>query len=299
MTKESFIRYQSLHNRFILFDWRQKSNIFIEKILSDKNWPVTVRNLCAMNGNLDGVLVLTNYNGQFHVKVFNSNGSDGQVCLNGARCVAHYLYNEGHEGKLALFMGGMVVESKLSPSPAGRPFETISLRRRQGYGAQARSLRASGLNLKPKLNEIIQYINLGRCEGKQTIDTPAGTFAGHVVDVGNPHFIVFEKQTREWLEKNGKYLSKHQNFPDQINIEFVWPDKLEKNKYNVLVYERGCGVTQACSSGAAAITNILFKQNKIKIDKKIILQMMGGSLQTWVTKEKKIALRADKPPAVL
>jgi len=226
-------------------------------MISDKNWLVTVRNLCLAQGNLDGVLVLTNDNDQFHVKVFNSDGSDGQVCLNGARCVAHHLYQEGYEGKeLKIFMGKKVIENK----------------------------------------GLTQYIELGSYAIPKTIETPAGIFVGHVVDVSNPHFIVFAKQTREWLEKNGQHLSKHPNFPKQTNIEFVWPHKSEKNKYNVLVYERGCGVTQACSSGAAAITTLLFEQNKIEIDEKITLLMLGGSLQTWITKNKKIALQANKPP---
>ena len=111
MPKEDFIRYQSLYNRFILFDWRQKSPDFVKNMISDKNWPDTVRNLClehacSSQGNLDGGLVLTIESDQFHVKVFNSDGSDGQVCLNGARCVAHYLYKTNNfKEKLTIFMG--------------------------------------------------------------------------------------------------------------------------------------------------------------------------------------------------
>jgi len=256
LTAMNMLFYHSLHNRFILFDWRHKTHDFIKNKLLETPWPETVKNLCVSHGNCDGVLVLTNKNDKCSVTIFNADGSDGQVCLNGARCVAHHLYQEGYKGELTLFMGGRAVTHV----------------------------------------DTTQFIDLGEYIGQQTINPSVGSFTGHNVDVGNPHFIIFAKQTREWLEQHGNKLAAHSSFPNQTNVEFVWPDAVEKNTYHALVYERGCGVTQACSSGAAAITTLLFEQNKIKINEKITLQMLGGSLQTWVAEEKKIALQAEQQP---
>jgi diaminopimelate epimerase len=131
-------------------------------------------------------------------------------------------------------------------------------------------------------------------QGNASLVIGGRELTGSVVDVGNPHFIIFDQTTPEWLMSNGKLIEQHERFPHKTNVEFVWQDKSqEKNTYNALVYERGCGITQACSSGAAAITWTLFEQQCCAIDKHIMLRMPGGAVTCWVDISNAVHLQAS------
>ena len=77
-----------------------------------------------------------------------------------------------------------------------------------------------------------------------------------------------------FLKNNGHLIEQHPAFPNRTNVEFVWQKKA--GEYNVLVYERGCGITRACSSGAAAITWLLQDERPLR------LSMLGGVVVTGV-----------------
>ena len=225
-------KYQSLGNKFVLLENQEIS-------------PTLAQELCAKY-RVDGVLVL--YHGTPpYVFMFNPDGSDGQLCLNGARCVAHHLHkNHNFPNRFDLRMGKKTIKTTIYD------------------------------------DGIMQKIPLGAYLGEKKITCKAGEFWGHVVDVGNPHVIIFEKQTVNWLTKNGPYIERHDAFPNKTNVEFVWPTG--PTTYTALMYERGCGVTQACSSGAAAIAQLLDKKNGHN-GVPITITMLGGQITCWVTGE--------------
>jgi diaminopimelate epimerase len=249
------IKCQSLGNKFILLDWHKKSHREIEKIITDASWSEQAIKLCD---NTDGIIIVGP--GKTPVMhMFNSDGSNGQMCLNGARCVAQYLHiNHNFPEIFSIEMSGKIIENIIN---------------------------------KNKNNFLItQHINRGKILGKKSICVDKKIITGYVADMGNPHFIVFEKkQTENWLRQNGHLLEQHPKFPNKTNVEFVW--QANPSLYRVIVYERGCGLTQACSSGATAITQLLYEQNKILLDEKIEISMPGGTIKTWITQNKKIALQ--------
>ena len=100
---------------------------------------------------------------------------------------------------------------------------------------------------------------------------------------------IFQKTNLEWLKNNGHLIESHTNFKNKTNVEFVWTDNTA-NKFNVLVYERGCGITLACSSGAAEITQLLFNLHKICAGKEIVLHMPGGKIDCSYTTSNQIQL---------
>ena len=145
---------------------------------------------------------------------------------------------------------------------------------------------------------ITQHVPKGTVHEKTTITitdhcNKKQKLTGTLVNVGNPHFILFQKQTLDWLTQNGKLIETDQSFPNKTNVEFVWQDDGEKDSYNVIVYERGCGITQACGSGAAAITSLLFYKKTIEQNRKITLCFPGGQITCWITPDEHIALQAD------
>jgi diaminopimelate epimerase len=219
---------------------------------------VNAKELCKKY-NTDGLLVVTlGENYKVKVDIFNSDGSDGGLCLNGARCAARFLYEKKNFPKeFVISMGEKNILTKVNP----------------------------------KTFCITQEIELGKVLGEKTIKTGQGEFSGYCVDVGNPHFIIFEKKELSWLKKYGFEIESHSSFKNRTNVEFVWPSQ-EKNCYKVIVYERGCGVTAACSSGVVAIATLLHNKKKFPHQgrEKFVFSMPGGDIICFVIKGKKVAL---------
>jgi diaminopimelate epimerase len=228
---------QSLGNSFILFDWLNKTEINID--------PVYVQYLCK-RADVDGMLIVKrNLNNQIDSLIFNADGSNGDKCINGLRCIAYYLVTQkNYPSELEIFMGDRLMECSVT-------------------------------------DKII--INVGKANyiGEHTVGaTGQSPLHGHIVNVGNPHFVILQKTDLHWLIKNGAAIEQHQDFSDRTNVEFVWP--AGKNSYNMLVYERGYGITLACGSGAAAVLQVLYQLRKIHKNEKVLLNMQGGILETYI-----------------
>jgi diaminopimelate epimerase len=207
------------------------------------------KNCNRQNGiGADGVLILQNKNLP-QVQMFNADGTDGQKCLNGVRCTAYYL-----------------VSQKNFP-------QKFILKMQQPIYCE--------------VNENLVTINIGKVNYQKPHQIKIGEklLQGHIVDVGNPHFVILEKIDLNWLKKYGKEIENHVSFPNRTNVEFVWGNK---NKYNALIHERGCGITKACGTGAAAIMQTLYQQNKIKKSQKISIQMPGGTLKSYLNEDESI-----------
>ncbi len=257
--KNNFYKYQSLGNDFIVFDWLKKTQNQIQKILHNKKWPNFIINACKRNFGIgaNGILVIKkNSNNNPQGLIFNSDGTQAEICLNGLRCIAKHLYDfHNFKNEYKIEMGAKSILCKMQ-----------------------------------KNNEILSTIKKANYSGIKKISINNTELIGHITNIGNPHFIVFEKTTLECLKNNGSLIESHKSFPNKTNVEFVWPSS--PSNFNVLVYERGCGITLACSSGAASIIWTLFKLKKIIVEEKIILNMSGGNILGWINHKQNINLQA-------
>jgi diaminopimelate epimerase len=174
--------------------------------------------------------------------IFNEDGSQAETCLNGLRCAADYLLSGP---PVQIQMGGRLC--------------TCSL--------------ADGM--------IVSEVGRVECCGRETLSIGSETLLGYRVAVGNPHFIIMKETTERWLSQHGTSIESHELFPRKTNVEFVWPTA-EPFSYQVLVFERGCGLTLACGSGAAAITGLFASLGLIGIGQKLSLQMPGGQIVSWI-----------------
>lgn len=254
-----FFKYQSLGNDFVLFDWRNLSAAKLEQYLDDAQWPFMVEHLSRRHFGVgsDGVLVLiAAKEADAECLMFNANGKQAERCLNGLRCSAHYLYHQDQLNR--------------------------ALRIKMGGAVISAQVEHDEVTLVVGQAAI-------ECEGELKIDQE--NFQGFYVSIGNPHFVISEELDIKQFKK----------FPNEINIEIVWQNqsatKREKMPvYELHIYERGCGFTLACGTGAAAVTQVLLHTNMIETDEKIKLRMPGGDLLTWIDNSKQIIqlARAEK-----
>ena len=127
--------------------------------------------------------------------------------------------------------------------------------------------------------------------GETCITTDQGKFCGHCANIGNPHFILFQQTSTDWLAKYGSAHEKHEAFPYKTNVEFVWQEA--PLSFKSLVYERGCGITLACSSGAASIAGTLARLGQVEFDQAFKISMPGGDILCCVDKSGDVSLSAD------
>jgi len=255
-----FIKYQSLGNDFILFDWTRRCEELIYEMIVDSQWKPRVVSLCDRHTGIgaDGVLLLKNRSDStIEMLVYNSDGSQAEICLNGIRCCAHYLYHcDKNTQVFQIRCGVQSIVNEILPS-----------------------------------DRILTRIAAPVYEHSLSVSTQEGIFNGHRVHAGNPHFVVFEKNELSSLSRHGVLIERHPLFPQKTNVEFVWKDNEEDHStYRVLVYERGCGITLACSSGAAAIMKAMHQLGMIHAEKRIKLAMLGGILECMISLEGFVSL---------
>ncbi len=257
-----FFKYQSLGNDFILLDWYKKSQNAIQKTLTCPTWKKFVIDSCNRHFGVgaDGILILKNDSKLPEGLIFNADGSQAEICLNGLRCLTLHLFTQHNfSSDFKIKMGTKIIDCQLQASTTEQ------------------------LQITNKI-EAANYL------GQKTIEIDKEKLSGHVVDVGNPHFIVFEKVDLEKLKKYGPLIEKHKSFKNGTNVEFVWQEK--ENSYQMLIHERGAGITLACSSGAAAALYLLFKLGKIKKEEKLKINMLGGQISCLLNKSEQMILQA-------
>lgn len=270
-TKLQFSKYQSLGNDFILLDWLNMNKFEVEKCLTAKQWKELVCRLCDRHFGIgaDGVLIIfKNSKDQFVTKIFNADGSDGEKCLNGLRCAANYISEKVEKTpQFNILMGDRL---HLCDIQVNNPEMKIAI----DVGTS---------NGKPQKHRIT-------CAGKD--------IEGYIVNFGNPHFVVLQQTTLDWLRDNGRYIEQHNDFPFRINTEFVWlNEELTKRAnfkiYDFLVYERGCGITYACGSGAAAALSVLHNLDIVTKEERVLFSMLGGMLESNFDDDDHILQRAS------
>jgi len=180
---------------------------------------------------------------------YNSDGSVAQMCGNGIRCFAKYVYEkrlvEGRKFSVETLAGGItpeILDNETVKVDMGRPV------------------------LEPEKIPVNVY---------DADDFIIEGFSASAVSMGNPHCIIFAlEDTAKLARAIGPKIEVSPLFPEKVNVEFV--QKIERNKVKLDVWERGCGITQACGTGACAA--VVAGINKGILDSVVDVTLPGGTL---------------------
>lgn len=250
-----FTKYHGLGNDFILVDNRHSS----EPVLTPEEAVV----LCDRHFGIgaDGVIfALPAQNGtDYTMRIFNSDGSEPEMCGNGIRCLAKFIADlEGSDAK-------------------------TEYRIHTGAGVIITELRSDG-QVKvdmgvPRLLAAEILTTLAAPDAK-VIDVPIEvadkSWSVTCVSMGNPHCITFvEDVSAIALETVGPQFEHHQAFPQRTNTEFI--QVIRRDYVKMRVWERGAGVTLACGTGACAavVAGVLTG----KCDRTTAVELPGGVLE--------------------
>ena len=256
-----FTKMQGLGNDYVYV------NCFEEKI---ENPPAVARYVSDRHFGIgsDGLIMINPSEvADFEMEMYNADGSRGEMCGNGIRCVAKYVYDYGLTDK-----------TQISVETLGG-IKYLDLTVEDGKVVLVKVDMG-----KPELkSDLIPIIS----ENEKVIDEPIEVDgqAYHMtgVSMGNPHTVIYVDDVKNLdLEKIGPKFENHERFPKRINTEFV--HCIDRNTVEMRVWERGSGETLACGTGACAVAVASILNNLT--DTRVTVKLLGGDLQIEWDREK-------------
>ena len=206
------------------------------------------------------ILIRRSDHADARMQMFNVDGSEAQMCGNGLRCVAKFVYDHGlcRQTSLNIETGAGVLSVDLETS-----------------GGVVTRVRADmGEPILPG-NQIPTTLP-GNPVVNAQLDVAGQRFAATCVSMGNPHCIIFvEQATDELVLGTGPRIETHAAFPQKVNVEFV--EVISPSEVRQRTWERGSGETWACGTGASAVcvAGVLAGRT----ERKILNHLLGGDLE--------------------
>ena len=208
------------------------------------------------------ILICPSEVADFRMRMFNADGSEGEMCGNGIRCVAKYVYDYGLTDKTSIRVqtGGGIKELELTVKDGRVALVKVNM------GAPI--LEPARIPIDLESDRVVD----------QPIEVDGKTVSITGVSMGNPHAVVFVEDTKSLdLEKIGPSYEHHPLFPARINTEFV--QVLNRHEINMRVWERGSGETLACGTGtcASVVACVLNGLTEPEVD----VHLLGGDLHIF------------------
>mgnify|MGYP004462824317 FL=1 len=266
MGKLEFTKMHGIGNDYIYIDVAKNKDL--KEIFTRYSIGALVRYLSNRNFGIggDGVIFIEkSMIADFKMRIFNSDGTEAEMCGNGIRCFAKYIYDQKLTEKDIL------------------KIETL---------AGIKEVKKEKHILEPSKETIEQYVvNMGKpiISGNLSISVLDKNIQLTKILIGNPHAVIFTKDIENIpIKKYGPLIENHKYFPQKTNVEFV--EILENNLIKMRVWERGSGETFACGTGSCAAVVAGVSNNLIKRDVKVLLK--GGELDiNWDKKTNNIYMK--------
>ncbi len=278
----TFFKYHGTGNDFVV----------VEALDGRPDWatPDAVRLVCDRRFGVgaDGVLLIERGSAASHfMRVLNADGSEAEMCGNGIRCVARHLVERMGVGAGG---GGRAGQTDAGGCRAGQTDVLVPIETLAGVKACRVRLDASGqvtsvaVSLGAPILDRSRIPLAGAGDPLNLRVSALGReFTGHGVGMGNPHFVIFEGLDRDEAERYGAALSTAPLFPNRANVEFARPSG--PHRFEVRVYERGCGLTMACGTGAGATAVAAVLTGHAEAGRPIAVTLPGGTLTLTVAKD--------------
>ena len=255
-----FTKMQGLGNDYVYID------AINQKIENESSLAQFVSNRHFGIGS-DGLILICNSEiADFRMRMFNSDGSEAEMCGNGIRCVGKFIYDKGLTNKTTLKIETLAGIKELKLNLKKGKVDTVRVNMGEPILEAAKIPVISS-------EKIVQNLKL---------EIEKRKFNFTCVSMGNPHAITFVKNVEDFeVEKYGSKIEVNERFPQKINVEFI--EIVNKNHIKMRVWERGSGETLACGTGACASVVAGIINNLI--ERKVVVELLGGSLEIEWNKE--------------
>ena len=195
------------------------------------------------------------------MRMFNADGSEAEMCGNGIRCVAKYVYDHG------------ICQKDQLKIETGAGILALDVEAENGKVQQVRVDMGEPILLASEIPTTLA------CAGDQVVNVPLSAggheFQATCVSMGNPHCVIFvDNATDDLVLGGGPRIEKDSRFPAKVNVEFV--EVISPNEVRQRTWERGSGETLACGTGASAVcvAGVLTGRT----ERKLTNHLLGGTL---------------------
>ncbi len=250
-------------------------NGFVYTLENPSEWAVKLSNRHFGVGSDGLVLILPSQKADIRMQMFNSDGSEAEMCGNASRCVAKYAYDNGlvNKTEIALETKAGIKYISLLQGNAQKRLVTVDM------GEPI--LQAQDI---PVVADVSPVVDLPLQIGEQTWNVTC-------VSMGNPHAVTFTSDIHKLnLVELGPLFETHPSFPRKTNTEFI--EVIDRKTLNMRVWERGAGETQACGTGAcAAVVAAVLKD---LTDRLVTVHLLGGDLHIeWRESDNRVYMTGE------
>ncbi|MBQ8659485.1 MAG: diaminopimelate epimerase [Bacilli bacterium] len=248
-----FTKMHGLGNDYVyvnLIDQQIDNLPELSKFVSDRHFGI----------GADGIITISSSDkADFFMQIYNADGSKGEMCGNGIRCVGKYVYDNGLTNKTSISVDTL----------AGIKYLDLNI-------------------IDNKVSSVIVDMGEAMCHDGNTVDKDkvihklnvlGNEFEVMDISMGNPHTVIFVPEiTDDLVLSNGPKIEKNDFYPNRTNVEFI--KVIDSNTIEMRVWERGSGETMACGTGACASAVAYMLKNNIRGT--ITVKLLGGDLViTW------------------
>lgn len=266
MIKEiEFTKMHALGNDYVVIN--ETDNEVIPE--EDKNRISEELSRRRFNVGADGVIFACKSDkSDVKFRIFNSDGSEAEMCGNGIRCLAKYVYDNNIVKKETMQIETMedIKEARLTVEDD--IVTNIEIDMGKGY-------------FKPEDIPAISPSGDTREFIDEEIDIEGETVRLSSVSVGNPHAVCFTDVNIDDIDLDfyGPRIETHEAFPEKVNVHFV--NIISPEEINILTWERGAGFTYACGTGTTSCVLLGYKQGLL--NEKVHAHLSGGDLDITIT----------------
>lgn len=257
-----FSKMHGLGNDYIYFDCTKNNKINNPKELARK-----LSNRHTGIGG-DGIILITKSKiADFKMRMFNSDGTEAEMCGNGIRCVGKFIYDNKLSNKKDLTIETLSGIKKIRLNVMNEKVETVTV----NMGEPILEPEKIPLNLE-KVSSNNIYL---KAEDKE--------FKFTCISMGNPHAVTIVNNLNEIdINEYGPIIENNPVFPNRTNVEFV--EIVDRDNIKMRVWERGTGETLACGTGASASAVACILNNLT--NRRLNVHLLGGTLQIlWEEKD--------------
>lgn len=250
-----FTKMQGIGNDYIYvncFEEKVDDPERVSQIVSDRHFGI---------GGDGLVLIMPSDKADFRMRMFNADGSEGNMCGNATRCIGKFVYDNGLTDKTEITLETKSGIKYLTLYPENGKVKTVLVNMGKAV------LTPADIPMK--------------ADGESFINKPIEVLGSEVyitaVSMGNPHAVTYVDDVMSLdLEKIGPAFENHPIFPERVNTEFI--KVLDSHTIQMRVWERGSGETWACGTGACAAAVASVKNGYFKNGEEITVKLRGGDL---------------------
>ena len=209
----------------------------------------------------DGIITISKSNkADFFMQIYNADGSKGEMCGNGIRCIGKYVYDNKLTDKKQITVDTLAGIKKLDLKVNNNKVSSVKV-------DMGEPLTHNGKIINSKVDiESLKHSLTILGKEYEVID----------VSMGNPHTIIFVDEITDFLVNEvGPLIESNSYYPNRTNVEFI--QVVDDHTINMRVYERGSGETYACGTGACASTIAYCLKYNQKDE--ITVKLLGGDLK--------------------